>query len=173
MGNNYDNNKYKYEQLKRKWSKANKFSVEIYSLFDTVPLEGSDFNASIVSVQLPDLSNEVLQEWQGGRWVYANGRISVPQLTITFRDSFLGSSNTSTLYNYFLKYINAQKDNFFNDVKFSITINMLDPKDGSIGEKYLHTEGLLNGVSGVSFNQQTDQIIEFSCTWSLKETYLS
>lgn len=169
---NYDNNKYKYEHLKRKWAKVNKFNVELYNNYNTVPLDGNQLNACITNVQLPDTSNEVLQEWQNGEWKYANGRISVPQLTITFRDSFLGDSGTSTLYNYFSKFINDQKSQYFYDVKFSITVNMLNPADGSVGETYLRTEGLLNGVSGVTFNQQTDQIVEFSCTWSLKEAYL-
>lgn len=170
---NYDNDKYKYEQLKRRWSKANKFSVELYNNFSTVPLNGSDLNACIVSVQLPDISNEVLQEWISGAWTYANGRISVPQLAITFRDSRLSDSSTDTLYKYFSKFINAQKNQYYSDVRFFIKINLLNPKDGSVSQTYLNTEGLLNGVSGISFNQQTDQIVEFSCNWSLKETYLS
>ena len=173
MASNYDNDKQKYEQLKRKWSKANKFSVELYSGFATVPLDGYALNACITSVQLPDISNEVLQDWIDGRWKYANGRISVPQLTITFRDSTTSIGSADTLYKFFSAYINIQKNEYFDNVKFAIKVNLLNPRDGSVINTYLDTEGLLNGVSGVSFNQQSDQIVEFSCTWSLKDTYLS
>lgn len=173
MASNYDNDKQKYEQLKRKWSKANKFSVELYTTFATIPIEGYALNACITSVQLPDISNEVLQDWIAGRWMYSNGRISVPQLSITFRDSTSSEGSTDTLYKFFSTYINMQKDQYFDIVKFTIKVNLLNPRDGSVINTYLNTEGLLNGVSGVSFNQQSDQIVEFSCTWSLKETYLS
>lgn len=170
MPGNNDSNKYKYEQLKRFWTKTNKFKVLLNNNFIDMPLSGASLNASIVSVQLPDKSNETLQEWQDTEWKFSTGRISVPQLTITFRDSYLNESKSDTLYRYFSDYSIAQKMCYFDEIKFLIEIQMLNPADGALdGKSYLSTEGILTGVSGVSFNQQNDQIIEFSCTWSLKD----
>lgn len=170
---NYDSNKYKFDQLKRRWTKANKFRIELYNNFIELPVSIVELNASIISIQMPDTSNEMIQEWQNQNWVYANGRLSVPQLSITFRDSFTSSGTSNTLYKFFIEYINTQRSFYFDEVKFFIVADMLNPSgEAESGESYLKTEGMLSSVSGVSFNQQTDQIIEFTCNWNLKDTYL-
>ena len=148
------------------WSKANHFSVELYPTLAELRMEMPDFNAAILNVAIPDVSDETVAEWLGSDWKYSPGRLSPPELSITFKDTY-----NNSLYNYFKAHLVEQRKGYFADILFGIKVYSIDL--GSMGSQELKIsgEGLLTGVSGITFDQSTDQILEFSCTWKLKNMY--
>lgn len=161
----------------KKWSMANTFTISItlpipilvnlaksdsaiYS--DFVNEFNEDLNLHVVSIDTPDFTNDPIEAFVANKWRINNGRESVKQFTITFRDH-----NQMSLYRKFLHIYHATKVSYFDDVKMNITVKK-DPDWANESEQELleFSNTIVMGVSNLSLsNSNESQIAEFTVTF--------
>lgn len=123
-------------------------------------------------LQLPQLSSNELNSWNGGRWSRANGQPQQYVFNMTFYDS-----NQMEFYKLFSAQFREQAFRYFDDYTFNVFVS----KDSDYGDRYHNdTTGFadrsnrsnplmslkrcaIQSISQISFsNTNENQIIEFT-----------
>jgi hypothetical protein len=141
------------------FNKANQFFVTISPVKGALPVDDYKINAALVNVEVPDVANENFEEYIAGKFYTAYGRNSIYQINMTFKDIY-----PSVLYQYFNDYLVINRKQYTDECKWEIKVDTTYP-GGERTEILDVKDGLLIGVSGLTFDHSVDQILEFSCTW--------
>lgn len=156
-----------------RWSMANTFTIDI-----TIPEAiirnlgeyatefsfefGDKLNLHILSIDTPDFTNDPIEAFVANKWRLNNGKESVKQFSITFRDH-----NQMSLYRKFLHLYDVTKVSYFDDVAMKIELGK-DPDWGNEGYRQFmtYTGVIVMGVSNLSLSNATEsQIAEFTVTF--------
>jgi hypothetical protein len=161
--------------FQKTWAKANKFNVDVRFLgtssihseyFWHDAIDDEDINKYVISVALPDVANENIEEWVGNGYRYAPGRESVHQLTITLRDE-----QGNGLYRTFMDILQRSRDRYFKEILWHIKVAVPGEKQQHILTNntviFDEDNAILVSVSGLTYGQETDQLTEFSVTFKL------
>ena len=147
-----------------KWSYINTFTVE-FLFTDYITKEAKwtqediqNINIHIKSISTPTYTNQPIEAYIGDKWHIQNGRNEMWRFTISFRDS-----DKLRLYRKFLLMYQAQKDNYFDDVKTGIKLYKdADYADENSSLVFDFAESMVESVSQVQFSNETEaQIAEF------------
>ena len=139
---------------------------------DTVKMQ-EKIDISIKSINVPQRSCTLIEEYNGVRWYQANSRDELYDVNITFRDF-----NQGELYRKFVSAFNNTKDNYFEKIKFYISIslcsndlNQVDPNAKNI--KIFETDmALITSVSQLQLSHETkDEILEFDVSFKTNTPY--
>lgn len=141
------------------WNKANQFYIDVQPLKGSVPVSMDEFNASLISIDVPDVANENYEDYIAGKFYVAYGRNSIYQITATFKDVW-----PNKMYTFFNEYLVKNRKQYTDDCKWTIRVDTTYP-GGSRNEVLNVDDALLVGVSNLSFDHSNDQILEFSVTW--------
>lgn len=122
-------------------------------------------------IQLPQITADELNSWNGNRWARANGKPQQYKFSMTFYDS-----NQLEFYKMFSAQFREQSYRYFDDYAFNVFVS----RDSEYGDRYHNdTTGFgdrsfnslplmslkrcaITGVSQITFSNETDQILEFS-----------
>lgn len=158
-----------------KWSMANTFTIAItipeairnnlstYGLATDFTDEFSDqLNLHIKSIDTPDFNNEPIEAYINNKWRINNGKETVKQFAITFKDH-----NQMSLYRKFLHLYDVTKVSYFDDVAMTVTVGK-DPDWANESEQpFMEFTGVIvMAVSNLSLSNETEsQIAEFTVTF--------
>lgn len=158
-----------------KWSMANTFTVlmPIPAAIKTnlikhglsVDFEkefGDQINLNLISIDTPDFTNDPIEAFVANKWRINNGKESVKQFVMTFRDH-----NQMSLYRKFVHLYDVTKVSYFDDVAMNITIMKDADWNNEKEQTFMDIKGaIVMAVSNVSFNNIIEsQIAEFSVTF--------
>lgn len=160
-----------------KWSMANTFTIELFihqKVLDNLILDGNnldfDFkkefsdqlNLHIVSIQTPDFTNEPIEAFIANQWRINNGRESVKQFAMTFRDH-----NQMSLYRKFLHLYDIAKVSYFDDIAMSMNIIKDADWSNETPQLLMRINGaIVMAVSNLDLSNTTEsQIAEFTVTF--------
>jgi len=143
------------------WNKSNQFFFKIEPVLKKpkLPLNDMEMMAALISVEIPDVTNENFEEYYSGKYYYAMGRNSIYQLTATYRDPY-----PSVLYNYFNTYLIMTRKKYPDDIKWKLKLQSTLPGKEKKDILEVH-DAMLVGLSNLTFDQSLDQILEFSVSW--------
>ena len=122
---------------------------------------------SIKSVNVPQKSCNLIEEYNGVKWYQANSRDELYDINLTFRDF-----NQGELYRKFTSAFNNTKDNYFEKIRFYICIS-LDSNDlnqddfGLKSIKIFETnQAIITAVSQLQLSYETkDEVLEFDVSF--------
>jgi len=146
------------------WTRINNFSVQLSFaniMFEKLvgwDLSEEDLILSLKSIDTPQYSNNAIEVFTGNEWRFNNGRDEMFRFTMTFRDF-----DQMKVYTSFVNIYNKSKDNYFDNIKLSIIVN-LDDEDG-VSKRVLFEakDAIVDSISKVNFDHTTEnQIVEFS-----------
>lgn len=153
------------QAYQNKWSFTNTFTVQfdfgVASINNSImsDFNNDSINLNIISVQTPEFSNAPIETWVGDRWRIQNSRDNVYRFSITFRDM-----KQMSLYESWVNIYRNTKYQYFDNVKFSVTIYKdADWYNESDKKLIILHETIVESVSGLTFNNETqNQIAEFT-----------
>lgn len=160
-----------------KWSMANTFTILMpipQAILDNLILDGNNLDADfnhefgdqinlhIISMDTPDFTNDPIEAFVANKWRINNGKESVKQFTMTFRDH-----NQMSLYRKFLHLYDVTKVSYFDDVAMTITILKDADWAGEEDQVFMQINGaIVMAVSNISLNNTIEsQIAEFTVTF--------
>ena len=149
---------------KQDWTKIANFNVNINPVnqdFGNIIKWGSSIETqkmidlSVKSVNIPQYSNAVIEEYIANRWFQANSRDELFVMNITFRDM-----NGAELYRKFLNAHFQSKGNYFDKSVFEIQVS-LDSENGPVN--ILNTNmALVTSISQLQlYHENANEILEF------------
>lgn len=142
------------DTLKNKtWIQNNTFEV----VFFNGPFVGLEH--CIKSVQMPDFTRSIVEEYNNGTWQFAAGRQEMYQIGITFHDNEQDNVYAKAIEwwdNNNLKYREEQ------EVVFSVNSTKRSGRDIS-GSGVKFKEAIIDSISGLQWdNASQNQLIEFT-----------
>lgn len=158
-----------------KWSMANTFTIAItipdaitknlakYGLATDFANEfGDQLNLHIVSIDTPDFTNDPIEAFINNKWRLNNGKDSVRQFSIVFRDH-----NQMSLYRKFLHLYDVTKVSYFDDVAMTVTLSKDPDWANEVERPFMEFTGVIvMGISNLSLSNATEsQIAEFTVTF--------
>lgn len=130
-------------------------------------------NLSMLSMTIPHLTSQPIEEWVGGTWSYTTGRPEMRQIDITFRDTADG-----LLWKNFAYMHRVMIDQYPDDTKWNIiiSVNSLErdnrqdnrhyPTGHTGGELVNTTQAILTDVSSMQLSKdQADSFTTFSVSF--------
>ena len=157
------------------WSMANTFTIAmtipervLFNLFEhglesDFKFEFSDqLNLHIVSISTPDFTNDPIEAYVANKWRINNGKDSVKQFSITFRDH-----NQMSLYRKFLHLYDVTKESYFDDVAMTINLNKDPDWFNESFLPFMEFNGVIvMAVSNLALSNITEsEIAEFTVTF--------
>jgi len=145
-----------------KWSFINTFTVVFVlpTKFSEYSDLFRDIDLHIINVDTPQFTNQPVEVFFGNKWNIHNGRDELYRFSITFRDK-----NQMELYAAFVKMYHSTREDFFDNVKMTVSIlKDRDWKDEDLLKSFsTYEDVIIESVSQLQFNNTTeDQIAEFT-----------
>ena len=159
-----------------KWSFINSFRTHIQfspmvkRRIGWTNADEENINLNIISIDTPQFTNQSIEVFVGNRWKIHSGRDELYRFSITFRDQ--------DQLKYYKKFTTAyllQKDNYFDDVKMTVSLYK-DPDYWGEREKKLYEfeNVMIDSISQLQFSNQTEtQIAEFTVQFKCASPILS
>lgn len=123
-------------------------------------------NASILSINTPNVTSQPIEEWIGGRWIYTNGRQELRQLEMTFRDTA-----DALLWRNFIYIYDFLQNRYPDECKWNISINTASIEktnrldmSGNTGATIISTsDAILSSISPLNLSKENgDAFTTFS-----------
>jgi len=160
-----------------KWSMANTFTIDIVlpeAITNNLKKDGkgldveftqefgTQINLHIVSMDTPDFTNDPIEAFVANKWRVNNGKQSVKQFTMTFRDH-----NQMSLYKKFIHLYDVAQVSYFDDIAMTITITKDADWAGENDQVFMEIQGaIVMAISNLAFSNTTEsQIAEFTVTF--------
>lgn len=162
----------KINQVKdTKWDYISRFTVQLFPAADTIDGIAKEAASSLddllfeyteialISINTPDLTYSIINEYIAGEWQYTPGRLELQRFNLTFRDF-----NGFSLYTAFKEFYYKVQNAYPNEQKWVISVS--NPEDTEV---FRTDQAMLESISNISFNQSTaGQIAEFSTVFVTK-----